>query len=678
MKFRAFNFDYQLEASAHVESTRKTRDVLFIRQASQVSGHENFEPTSTTPVGAAKAKKPGSQTVDGLSEQSVCLPLQRVCIQETAKKGMAELQFKNFMDKIASVAITKRIASCPWGDLEQRTSFPTQFDPSTLQLEPDSSTETMEPFYVDEEGLHGEQEPDTRSEVSCRAIVPYRYQHVDEKIPRQGAHAIDPPQLGLPDTEVMLFAINLAAKAANNSNLFNRKRPYHETCSNQNQEGVRRPLKQQQERDALVFATARNLVSFAHVGEEIQASRSAETESVSELYHEISDRATGPTCRHDAYNNDIETKAQKRKRKEEKRKRRDRKLEKAREKQEKRVEREVAEQAQSKRLLERTVSEISRERTMALAAETLSIECIESGERDILLYESNRKRQRIDEFIESETGIQRGESLKKPCQQMIPEKCSDTHVSRPQSLRLPFDTKQSSNVLISGKTRVSSREQERPSNSTVEQWKEAPLSCCQQAFLREEPIERTATKPRSSALPFRSGVAKHGELHRPLMHGISSTSKEEGSTINSQNEIFGWQPMNVATSHPAAQKNFVSINGVPSPDPIHVLCTESFLETWGDLVCAVTANKWHQCHSGQSLSCLRDIRFIDSPLLDGCGVDLELADRGALLLICTSVLDDETAARDIVVALAELVALDRYVYIYVTQSFNMVDNRRRE
>jgi hypothetical protein len=61
MKFRAFNFDYQLEASVHVESIRKSRDVLVIRQASPVSGDENFEPTSKTPVRAVEAKKPGSQ-----------------------------------------------------------------------------------------------------------------------------------------------------------------------------------------------------------------------------------------------------------------------------------------------------------------------------------------------------------------------------------------------------------------------------------------------------------------------------------------------------------------------------------------------------------------------------------------------------------------------------------------
>jgi hypothetical protein len=56
MKFRALNFDYQREASVHEESSRKSRDVLFIRQASQIRGDENFEPTSTTPAGAVEAK----------------------------------------------------------------------------------------------------------------------------------------------------------------------------------------------------------------------------------------------------------------------------------------------------------------------------------------------------------------------------------------------------------------------------------------------------------------------------------------------------------------------------------------------------------------------------------------------------------------------------------------------
>jgi hypothetical protein len=461
----------------------------------------------------------------------------------------------------------------------------------------------------------------------------------------------------------MLFAVNLTVKAANDSNL--RKRLFHETLSKQTEEEVHRPFKQQHESDTLGFATARNLVSFAPVGEELHASRSAETESVFELCQEISERATGLTSRHGTYKNDIESKAQKRNRKEEKRKRRDRKLEKAREKQAQRVEREAAEQEQSKRVLEQTFSDTSLGGTSTSPAESIRVECIECREHDSLLNETNGKRQRTDEFNESEIGVPHGENSKKPRQHMIPEKCSDTHVSHHQSLRLPFGIKLSSNVLSSGKTLASSRKQERPSNSIVEQWKEAPPSHSRQASLRKNPFERTAPKPSSSSLPFRSGIAKHHELHRPLMHGINSTSKEEGSNLNSQKEISGRQPMIAATSHPAAQENFASINVVPSQDPIQVLCTESFLETWGDLVCAVTANQWHQSYSGQSRSCLRDIRFIDSPLLDGCGVDMELADRGALLLICTSVLDEEAAARDIVVALAELVAADRYVYIYV-------------
>ncbi len=591
------------------------------------------------------------KAVDGLSEQSVSLPLQRVRSQEAAKEGMTELQFKPFMKRIATVASTKRIASCPWSNLEQQTAVLRQLDRCSSQHDPVSSTETMEAFHDSEEGINCIQEQDTRHlEVSCRALVPYRHQ--SEPVDEHVAQAIEPPQFSLPDTEVMLFAINLAIKAVNDRNLFNRKRMYHDTCSNQSEEDVRRPSrnapKQQHESDSLVFETTRNLVSFAPVGEDdVETSRSTNIYAVPER-QEMSDKAIGGTLKHESYKNDIETKAQKRKRKEKKRKRRDRNLERVRETQEQHAENEAGEQVQSKRAHEEPTCETSRECTSTLAAESSSVECIESGERDILLHETNGKRQRIDELTESEIGTQHGESSKDPSHQIL-DKRSDTHISRPQSLHLPFGTKLSSNVLFSGKTLVSSRKQERPSNSTVNNWKRAPPSHSRDAFLRGRTIEPTATKPSSSALSFRSGVSKHHELHRPTMHGSSSISKEEESIIKSQGEKPGRQPMNVATSHAA--------------DPIQVLCTESFLETWGDLVYAVSANHWPQCHSGQS--CSRDIRFIDSPLLDGCGVDLELADRGALLLICTSVLDEEAAARDIVVALAELVAADRYVYTYV-------------
>ena len=61
MKFRALNFDYELEASVYVESTRGSREVIFIRQATmmippQTVGAAKFKPAQKCPNSAVGEK----------------------------------------------------------------------------------------------------------------------------------------------------------------------------------------------------------------------------------------------------------------------------------------------------------------------------------------------------------------------------------------------------------------------------------------------------------------------------------------------------------------------------------------------------------------------------------------------------------------------------------------------
>lgn len=109
--------------------------------------------------------------------------------------------------------------------------------------------------------------------------------------------------------------------------------------------------------------------------------------------------------------------------------------------------------------------------------------------------------------------------------------------------------------------------------------------------------------------------------------------------------------------------------------PIRVLCSENFLETWSDLVADLGSGHWKALavdHGADqlyvppaSIVVGRQIELIDSPLIDTCGVDIELPGRVAVIVHSLAALENEAAAKEIVLDLARVVAGGRYRCIHV-------------
>ena len=576
---------------------------------------------------------------------------------------MSKIQLREFINQINNVTTTKRIGSCPWGDIEaqQQVVEPPGIDNFHARNDALSQSESKEANHSKmEEDYNGLSILQTRPpEVSCRELVPYM---------RPSEHAHNHPTFhsapvagfNPQDMEVMLFAIQVAV-AAHAQHVFNRKRLFNE---NQNEGDLHRPPGKipKQQRDSLFETSCSRLVSFQC---QLETSRSNETGTVHESCQERAafDEAISDGPVYESNNIDVESKAQRKKRKEEKRKRRDQKLA----KKQHRMERESEEQ--SKRAREDPIYDESREKISVLAAETSETPCcnMESENHDLLPDDTGGKRRKMEAPTRSLNGPQPGGNIKQPPQSLA-EKRSGIHTNLEQRPRLPLGTKVSSIFSFFGRPGAALTKQEKPSDSRVDHRYEVPQSqppVLKQAFVREQPIGDTAKKASSSALRLVPGLANHQKSNRQEIHSNAFANNEVESAISRQGEPPNWEAIDFAKEQDPVQNNFIAINEEPAPDPIQVLCTESFLGTWGDLVCAITSSQWPRPYSSVPAACPREIRFIDSPLLDGCGVDLELSQRGALLLYCTSVLDEEAAARGIVVALAELVAANRYVYIYV-------------
>ncbi|GKY91612.1 hypothetical protein MPSEU_000133000 [Mayamaea pseudoterrestris] len=109
--------------------------------------------------------------------------------------------------------------------------------------------------------------------------------------------------------------------------------------------------------------------------------------------------------------------------------------------------------------------------------------------------------------------------------------------------------------------------------------------------------------------------------------------------------------------------------------PMRILCSESFLQTWSDLVAELGSGRWKALTTDQDqenntplpgLPVMgRPIELIDSPLVDKCGVDIELPNRQAIIVHSLSALDDETDAKQLVLEFARLVLEERYTLFHI-------------
>jgi hypothetical protein len=110
-----------------------------------------------------------------------------------------------------------------------------------------------------------------------------------------------------------------------------------------------------------------------------------------------------------------------------------------------------------------------------------------------------------------------------------------------------------------------------------------------------------------------------------------------------------------------------------------VLCSEEFIETWGDVVAELASGRWahsfpanERSHEVQTARCSgRKVELRDTPLVDQCGVDIELSNRCAILLYNISTLEVPQQAREVVIGLAQLVAIGRYKQVCIILCYDV-------
>jgi hypothetical protein len=110
-----------------------------------------------------------------------------------------------------------------------------------------------------------------------------------------------------------------------------------------------------------------------------------------------------------------------------------------------------------------------------------------------------------------------------------------------------------------------------------------------------------------------------------------------------------------------------------------VLCSEEFIESWGDVVAELASGRWTHSFPAndgpnevQTERCSgRKVELRDTPLVDQCGIDIELSNRCAILLYNISTLEAPQQAREVVIGLAQLVAIGRYKHVCVILCYDV-------
>jgi hypothetical protein len=113
--------------------------------------------------------------------------------------------------------------------------------------------------------------------------------------------------------------------------------------------------------------------------------------------------------------------------------------------------------------------------------------------------------------------------------------------------------------------------------------------------------------------------------------------------------------------------------------PAKVLCSEEFIETWGDVVAELASGRWAHSFPAnegsnevQTVRCPgRKVELRDTSLVDQCGVDIELSNRCAILLYNISTLEVPQQAREVVIGLAQLVAIGRYKQVCIILCYDV-------
>ena len=94
--------------------------------------------------------------------------------------------------------------------------------------------------------------------------------------------------------------------------------------------------------------------------------------------------------------------------------------------------------------------------------------------------------------------------------------------------------------------------------------------------------------------------------------------------------------------------------------------SEQFLEKWPTIVGKLASGHWENQGTRNNPPQPRSaIELIDTPLVDQCGVDIELSSRSAVLLCPLSELLNPSACKERVLSIARLVSIERYSHLFL-------------
>ncbi|KAL3942194.1 MAG: hypothetical protein SGBAC_003573 [Bacillariaceae sp.] len=102
--------------------------------------------------------------------------------------------------------------------------------------------------------------------------------------------------------------------------------------------------------------------------------------------------------------------------------------------------------------------------------------------------------------------------------------------------------------------------------------------------------------------------------------------------------------------------------------PVLLLCSEDFLETWGDAAGRLVSGDWQtqissHRHTGESAA--RRFSFVDTNLVDACGVDIELPDRGGIVVSAMSSWHSDSGFENLLMRVVGLISSTRFRHLSI-------------
>ncbi|CAJ1944441.1 unnamed protein product [Cylindrotheca closterium] len=102
--------------------------------------------------------------------------------------------------------------------------------------------------------------------------------------------------------------------------------------------------------------------------------------------------------------------------------------------------------------------------------------------------------------------------------------------------------------------------------------------------------------------------------------------------------------------------------------PLVLLCSEDFLEKWGDYAARLVSGDWqHQVSSRRTngTSSGRRFCFVDTKLVDTCGVDIELPDRGGIVVSALSSWFNDDGFESLIMRIIGLISSTRFRHLSI-------------